>query len=174
MNSTPPSQTDIANALGLARSRITAMKKDGMPTHSIEAAQRWRETRQNIARRKPMPRRTTPVPQSSALAANATALLAIASAALEAGGGIDSMVPTLRVAMAAVPHQERDFVGLPVNVINLLVAHVLAMVPPREENPLNDDGTPVWIDGSTMTDEEAQYTGEIWYEIAAGELRYDQ
>lgn len=50
-----PSQAAIARALGLAKSRITAMKKQGMPVHSIEAAQAWREARQSIARRKPAP-----------------------------------------------------------------------------------------------------------------------
>lgn len=49
-----PSQAAIARALGLAKSRITAMKKQGMPVHSIEAAQAWREARQSIARRKPV------------------------------------------------------------------------------------------------------------------------
>lgn len=164
------SQTDIAKALGLAKSRITAMKKDGMPVHSIEAAQAWRERRQNIARRKPAPRRPTPVRPAAAHPANATALLELASVALEAGQCIDALVPTLRAAMAAVPRHERDSVGLPVNVIRLLVADVLALLPPPETNPLNDDGTPVWCDGSKMTDDEAQYTGEIWYEIAAGEV----
>ncbi len=49
------SQTELAKALGLAKSRITAMKKQGMPTHSVEAAHAWRKARQNIARRKPAP-----------------------------------------------------------------------------------------------------------------------
>jgi len=51
-----PTQTALADALGLARSRITALKKEGMPTHSIDAAHAWRKVRQNIARRKPLPR----------------------------------------------------------------------------------------------------------------------
>ena len=50
------SQTELAKALGLSKSRITAMKKDGMPTDSIEAALAWRKAWQNIARRKPTPR----------------------------------------------------------------------------------------------------------------------
>ena len=54
-----PSQAAIARALGLAKSRITAMKKQGMPVHSVGAAQAWREARQSIARRKPAPDRLT-------------------------------------------------------------------------------------------------------------------
>lgn len=50
-----PTQTAIAAALGLTRSRITAMKDKGMPTHSIEAAKAWRKENHNIARRKATP-----------------------------------------------------------------------------------------------------------------------
>lgn len=50
-----PSQAAIARALGLAKSRITALKKQGMPTDSVQAAQAWREARQSIARRKSEP-----------------------------------------------------------------------------------------------------------------------
>lgn len=55
MNTEQPTQTALASALGLARSRITALKKDGMPVDSIEAALAWRKARQNIARRNPVP-----------------------------------------------------------------------------------------------------------------------
>lgn len=36
------SQSKLAKALGLAKSRVTAMKKMGMPVHSLEAAKEWR------------------------------------------------------------------------------------------------------------------------------------
>lgn len=38
----PLTQAALAKALGLAPSRITAMKAQGMPTHSIDAARQWR------------------------------------------------------------------------------------------------------------------------------------
>lgn len=38
----PLTQAALAHALGLAPSRITAMKSEGMPTHSVEAARQWR------------------------------------------------------------------------------------------------------------------------------------
>lgn len=174
MNGEQPTQTALANALGLARSRITAMKKEGMPTHSIEAAHAWRKARQNIARRKPMPRPSAPRLPPAEQPEKVTAMLVAASAALDAGQSIEALMPTLRAAMAAVPPAQRDDVGLPLNVIRLLVAHVLDQIPPREENPLNDDGTPVWCDGGAMTHDDAQFCGEMWYEIAAGELCHDQ
>ena len=55
MKTKQPTQTALAAALGLARSRITALKKDGMPVDSIEAAQAWRKANNNIARRNPEP-----------------------------------------------------------------------------------------------------------------------
>ncbi|MDB5886650.1 MAG: hypothetical protein JWR74_2821, partial [Polaromonas sp.] len=166
MNSEQPTQTALANALGLARSRITAMKKEGMPTHSIEAAHAWRKARQNIARRKPMPRQQKPAEPMAEHPQKVTEMLMAAEASLDAGQSISALVPMLRAAMAAVPPAQRDDVGLPLNVFRLLVAHVLDALPPREENPLDDDGEPIWCDGAAMSHDEAQVAGEIWYEIA--------
>ena len=49
------SQADIARALGLSQPAITKLKRQGMPVDSVEAAQAWREARQNVAARKPLP-----------------------------------------------------------------------------------------------------------------------
>lgn len=46
------SQAKLAQALGLAKSRVTALKKLGMPVSSVEEAQAWRAAHQSIARRK--------------------------------------------------------------------------------------------------------------------------
>jgi len=42
INLTATSQTDIAQALGIAKSRVTALKAQGMPTDTIAAALAWR------------------------------------------------------------------------------------------------------------------------------------
>ena len=42
-SSTPPLQTDIARALGIAPSRGTALKRLGMPVGSVAAALAWRQ-----------------------------------------------------------------------------------------------------------------------------------
>lgn len=55
------SQSAIARALGLSKSRLTALKKQGCPVTSPEAAQAWREARQSISRRKATPRGAGPV-----------------------------------------------------------------------------------------------------------------
>ena len=42
-SSKPPQQTDIARALGIAPSRVSALKLLGMPVGSLEAALAWRQ-----------------------------------------------------------------------------------------------------------------------------------
>ena len=50
IDSVPPTQSAIAQALGVAKSRITALKSRGMPTHSIAAAHAWRAENLSPAR----------------------------------------------------------------------------------------------------------------------------
>lgn len=49
------SQAALGRALGLSGAAVTKLKKLGMPVDSVEAAQAWREARQNVAQRKPLP-----------------------------------------------------------------------------------------------------------------------
>lgn len=60
----PPmlSQAALGRALGLSPAAITKLKGQGMPVHSVEAAQAWREQRQNVAARKPLPAGVVPAP----------------------------------------------------------------------------------------------------------------
>ena len=46
----PLTNMEIAQALGVTPQRISVLKREGMPTHSIEAAKEWREARANIQR----------------------------------------------------------------------------------------------------------------------------
>lgn len=57
LSESPPalSQAALGRALGLSPAAITKLKGQGMPVHSVEAAQAWREQRQNVAARKPLP-----------------------------------------------------------------------------------------------------------------------
>jgi transcriptional regulator with XRE-family HTH domain len=48
-------QAALAKELGLTEGRVSQLKAQGMPTHSVEAAQAWREAQQNVAARKPVP-----------------------------------------------------------------------------------------------------------------------
>lgn len=56
-------QSALAEALGLDKSRVSQLKKQGMPTDSVEAAQRWRVARLNVAARKPAPAAFPPLPE---------------------------------------------------------------------------------------------------------------
>jgi phage terminase Nu1 subunit (DNA packaging protein) len=65
------SQSALGRALGLSKQAISKLKGQGMPVDSVEAAQAWREARQNVAQRKPAP-----------------AGVAVSSAAVAAAGGL--------------------------------------------------------------------------------------
>ena len=124
---------------------------------SIEAVRAWREKHLNIAMRKPEPRRTAPA-QHEPLA-HAQACMRGAAALLVAGLPLDVFAPTLRAALAAVPPELRDAVGLDLEVMKTLVASVLALVPEEEKGK----------DGK-MTDEDAQEAGQFLYSVACGEI----
>ena len=157
------------------------MAARGMPTDSLEAATAWRKSHLDPARikgsrfdqyRKPRPApNPAPSPSPSDHLALATGLLDIASVSLEAGVDIDPMVLPIQAAMRAVPVHERRALGLPLNVMKVLLKPVLDTLPPRDTNPVNDDGTPFYCDGASMTDADAHTTGVIWYEFACGEIR---
>jgi hypothetical protein len=49
------SQAALGRALGLSPASVTKLKGQGMPVDSVAAAQAWREARQNVAARKPVP-----------------------------------------------------------------------------------------------------------------------
>ncbi|MCF8211997.1 MAG: hypothetical protein K9K38_21720 [Rhodoferax sp.] len=165
----------LAELLGVSPASVTQMAKRGMPCHNLEAAQAWREANLDPARRKgqrhdqhynPTPPRPPRSPhQASTAAAHASALMDAAGGMLEAGQSIETLIPSLRFALRAVPKPERDTVGLHLDAMKLMVAHVLALV-----TSVCDDGTPAWCDGSSMTDIEAQEAGEFWYQVAAGEM----
>jgi hypothetical protein len=46
-------QSALAKALGLSRQMVSKLKRQGMPVHSLQAAQAWRDARVNPARAKP-------------------------------------------------------------------------------------------------------------------------
>lgn len=67
VNSGKPSQAAIGRALGLSPAAMTKLKGQGMPVDSVEAAQAWREARQNLAARKALPPAAPPVPPAAQL-----------------------------------------------------------------------------------------------------------
>ncbi len=174
MTTIPRSQNHLAELLGVSKGSASRMAAKGMPTDSLEAAAAWRKTHLDPARTKgnrfDEHRRPRTVPQPDHVR-HASELMAVAHAALQSGCDIDSMVPLLRAALRAVPAAQRDDVELQLPVVRVLVHELLAILPPRGQNPVNDDGTAFYCDGATMSDEDAQLAGSIWYGLAAAEWR---
>ena len=81
-----------------------------------------------------------------------------ASLMLEAGLSVDSLVPSLQAAMRAVPDHERDDVGLDPDVMDYLLAEILAV----GVGTVEDDGRPT-------TDVQYQEMGKFLYQAACGE-----
>ena len=163
MNETTPSQAAIARAIGCAKSRITALKAQGMPVHSIEAAQAWRRTHLNPARTKPPP--PAPPPPSAALL-TAQDLMEAAGLVLAAGGSIDPLIPGLRRALRAVPPHERDHVGMQLEVMRVLLAPLLALIDSEKAASPDQEPPP-------EEDDEAgqQFAGSWLYAVACGEVK---
>ena len=153
---------------------MTKLKKMGMPTDSVENALAWRQSNIKPTAHGLLPKRETVVPDSplerpvSMSPSHALELLDIAAAALESGQSIAAIVPTLRAALNSVPLRERKATMLlPFEVMNILVADVLALLP-SDRSALCDDGSPAYLD-RPMTDSEADEMGSFWYAVAAGE-----
>lgn len=163
MNETTPSQAAIARAIGCAKSRITALKAQGMPVHSIEAAIAWRRTHLNPARTKPPPRPPAhPAPSPAVLTAQT--LMEAAGLVLTAGGSIEPLIPGLRRALRAVPPHQRDDVELNPEVMRVLLAPLLELID-REKAASPDTTEP------PPEDDEAKAEAGSWlYAIACGEV----
>ena len=161
----PPSQNQIAAALGIAKSRVSVLKNQGMPVHSIEAAMAWRRATMNPCKLKPPPRPPAPPPPSAALLP-AQDLMEAAGLVLAAGGSIDPLIPGLRRALRAVPPHERDHVGMQLEVMRVLLAPLLALIDsekaasPDQEPPPEEDDEAGW-----------QFAGSWLYAVACGEVK---
>ena len=162
-STTTPSQAAIARAIGCAKSRVTALKNQGMPTHSIEAAIAWRRTHLNPARTKPPP--PAPPPPSPALL-TAQDLMEAAGLVLAAGGSIEPLTLGLRRALRAVPPHQRDDVELSPEVMRVLLAPLLELID-REKAASPDPEPP------PEGDEANAEAGSWLYAIACGEIKFN-
>ena len=157
----PPSQNAIGRELGLSSSNMTKLRKQGCPMDSVASVRAWRLEHQNIAQRKPEPRRTATVHRDHL--AHAQACMRGAEALLAAGLPIDALAPTLRAALAAVPPELRDAVGLDLEVMKTLLAPALALIPDEDKGTTDE-----------MTDEDAKDAGRLLYSIACGEIIFPE
>jgi hypothetical protein len=175
-------QNELAKLLDISTAMVSRLAKRGMPTDTLERAQRWRKRHLEPGRVKgarldpqrktkaPAPTPTTPVPDAAALAGEL--LAEVAAAGIE----LDKALTEGDQEWAAVMFQVvRDLLrllpggawpDLPLRVWQELTAEIRALSPPKESNPLCEDGTPVYPE--SMTDDEAFESGQFWLDVAAG------
>lgn len=163
-----PSQTALAAGLGIDPAMVTRYKRKGMPVHSVEAAQAWRDA--NVrARYTPAAEAgtTSRALEGEQSAARAGALLQAAGELLENGGDVAPLETTIRQAMAAVPPGQRERVLAPVNIMDWLTKDV-AQVLERDDPAGLLHGT---LPQARRPRGARLDMGAFWYAVAAGEVR---
>ncbi len=106
-------QIQLAAALGISQPAVSQCVKQGMPTHSVEAARHWRECNLDPARTKPAPRPPT-----------LAAMLRKAEALLEAGESVAPLLPRIREALRQVPANQRADIAMSMGLWDALTASV--------------------------------------------------
>jgi hypothetical protein len=176
---------DLALQLGISASMVSRLAKRGMPTDSVDRADKWRRRHLEPGRIKGV--RMDPI-TTAKRAAPASGHVSIAGAhrarelempvalALQrvrdlgliayhaiTDGSYRAVEPTLRDAMRAIPPGARHLVQMPLEVWDALTASI----------PLNDadqvsaaEGEPDDHGGEDLDDD---VMGRFWYQIALGE-----
>lgn len=173
------SRKELAAALELSPSSITALAKRGMPTNSIEAAMDWRAQHLNPCMVKGVRPDVRAVPAAmqcgpdvapaavdyaDAALRDLAELVTVAEAALKVGR-FNVIEPAMRAALRSVPATHRAHAVLPLPLWDALVQPVAELIEAI------DDEAPSAADAGGMTDAEADEMGGFWYAVAAGELR---
>lgn len=171
-NDRPPTMAEIGRALGLSRQAVSKYARQGMPTHSTEAAHAWREANLDPARRKRGA--FDGELQTREALARAAGLMALAGQALRfSPDAFAALAPTLRQALRDVPEAGRDRLMFDCAVFDELCRPVRELLDHCRRQDLaeaeasgipNPEAAP-----RKLTDEEATDMGSFWYAIAAGE-----
>lgn len=161
---------ELAQALGISAAMVSKLAKRGMPTDTVERAQRWRKRHLEPGRLKGQRLGTTAPPETRATSHRATdpaqtveLLMRAAGTVLEAGADLSPLLPDLRAAMRAVPPSPaRDAIPVHPGVMELLLGRDFLAEHRtwQQENPSD----------APMTDEEAIESGRFLYSLAAGEF----
>lgn len=175
-------QNELAKLLDISPAMVSRLAKRGMPTDTVERAERWRKRHLEPGRVKgsrfdpnrkakpPIQTQATPNPATAALCEEL--LTEIEAAGVE----LDKALTENDSEWAAVMFQQvRDLLrplpdgawpNLTLPVWQALTKEIRALYPPPEGNPLCEDGSPVYVE--TMTDDEAFEAGRFWLDVAAG------
>jgi hypothetical protein len=155
---------DLAAQLGISAAMVSKLKKRGMPTASVEAAEKWRRRHLEFARSKgnragterPAPAEkfadvSTPAIELAAAAALARVrrLAELAGDAL-AGHSFEIVAPMLRQALQAVPPAARQHVAMPLAVWDRLTEAVPGG------------------GGGGAHDFSEEFMATFWYQVALG------
>jgi len=138
-------QSELAAAFGITSGAISQCVKRGMPTTSVEAAQRWREAYLN-----PLKAKQNPIGAFQIRWRQIEALR-------ESDMDITPLLPGLRVALRAIPKEQRDIIKMSVELWDALTAHCTAFL--SEE-----------VDATPLSPDDAESMGLFWYSVACGEL----
>lgn len=171
-------QNELAKLLGISAAMVSRLAKRGMPTGTLERAQRWRKRHLEPGRIKgtrfdPTQATKSAAPTVPAAAAGLADLLAdVEAAGLELHNAltqgdqawIDVMTQQVRDLLRALPDDANP--ALPLRVWEALTVEVQALLPPKDGNPVCADGSPIY--GESLTAEEAETMGRFWLEVAAG------
>lgn len=158
-------QSDLATALGISQGMVSRHAKMGMPTDSVEAARRWRDRHLELARRKEYrgdmpPRAAAPRVDHGALE-RAGRSMALA-AELLALGHFEWIRATLQADMRAVPPELRPGLLLNFEVMDALVADVVAAM-----DDVDEAGA---VAPPPLSEVDAEVMGAFWYAAACGEV----
>lgn len=175
MKTIPKSQNHLAELLGVSKSVVSAQVARGMPTSTLEEAQSWRKSNLDPARAKGLRfdryHKEAPADFSETEAVwKANTLMKRAEQAMSEGRPLDGLIQQLKSSMSEVPNDQRDNVYLSEAVMRVLLEKILSWLPDPAENPSFADGAPIYCDGASMPEEDAQVSGEIWYGLACGEI----
>jgi len=193
------SQAAIAKVLGLAKSRVTAMKKLGMPVHSVEAAQEWR--RRHVAPK--MPNVPTKTGRGTGAPVRPGRAISNFSYPVEYRELADIPAPfqiffqLCFVPAVALKHAEAlgDLAAAALEAgtfkeIEPYLRFALGAVPKKDRGKFKGMPLKVWmaliadvlnlfdvdpatIDGTSKLNnpDEVAFVDEFWYQVAAGEIR---
>lgn len=164
-----PTGRQIATHLGITPGRVSQLKHEGLPTDSIEAAERWyranvdpvRSIGNRLSRGAAVPKWSSPAASRDDTGAlgRAEALGTAAHYAL-AAGAFEQIEPELRAALRAVPAADRARLELPEDVLEELCAAVLAVARGFDDEAAREP----------LSDEDVEWLGDFWYRVAAGEV----
>lgn len=154
----------LAQGLGISPSMVSRLAKQGMPTHSLEAAQAWRHENLSPARTVNMRADMPDPPKQHAAVKTAEQAMTVARGVLDLGGDFAAIEPVARAALRAVPEHLRHLVGLDLEVMKVLCAPLLAACRECESSESSEPR------GAQHNDADDEEPGRTLYRFAAGEI----